>query len=147
MTISTNVEKELTMSFKGAARQVVAMLVLGFSFLGCGLISVVADDGPAGAHTVAFLGVQLQNDNEGLEPTTDAERSRMKEIGQLFETKLEASGRYKFVAVPSEMSKEIAAGQNIGECHGCEVEYGRKLHADLIAWIKVSNLILNMNVY
>ena len=55
-----------------------------------------------------------------------------------------------FVPVPPETMREIAAGQNIGDCHGCEVEYGRKLHADLIARIKVqkvSNLILNMNVY
>ena len=98
----------------------------------------------------AFLGVQIQNDNEGLEPTTDTERARMKEIERLFESKLEGSGRFKFVPVPSEMMKEISVGQNIGDCHGCEVEYGRKLHADLIAWIKVqkvSNLILNMNAY
>ena len=42
----------------------------------------------AATRTVAFLGVQLQNDNEGLEPTTDAERARMKEIERLFESKL-----------------------------------------------------------
>ncbi len=104
----------------------------------------------ANKRTVAFLGVQLQNDNEALEPTTDGERSRIKQIELLFESKLESSGRFKFVAVPAEIQSEIAAGQNMGDCHGCEVEYGRKLHADQIAWIKVqkvSNLILNLNVY
>ena len=40
-----------------------------------------------------------------------------------------------FVPVPPETMREIAAGQNIGDCHGCEVEYGRKLRANLIARI------------
>ena len=67
----------------------------------------------AAARTVAFLGVQLQNDNEGLEPTTDAERARMKEIERLFESKLQGAGRFKFVPVPPEMIKDIAAGRGL----------------------------------
>jgi Protein of unknown function (DUF2380) len=45
---------------------------------------------------------------------------------------------------------KIAAGQAVGECGGCEIDYGRALGADIVAWLrvqKVSNLILNMNVY
>jgi hypothetical protein len=100
--------------------------------------------------TVAFLGVQLQNDNAHYEPTTDAERAREKKVAELFKTKLEASGRFRFVPVPPAVQAEIKAGQNPGACAGCEFEYGRSLGADLIAWIKiqkVSNLILNLNVY
>jgi hypothetical protein len=94
--------------------------------------------------------VQLQNDNSGLEPTTDEERARERKIADLFEKELESSRRFKFITVPPTMTAEINAGQNIGECHGCEVDYGRQLGADLISWIKIqkfSNLILNLNVY
>jgi hypothetical protein len=48
------------------------------------------------------------------------------------------------------MAAEIAAGQTLGECGGCELDFGAKLGVDEIAWInvqKVSNLILNLNVY
>ena len=37
---------------------------------------------------LAFLGVRLQNDNEGLEPTTDAERNRVAMLGRQFSSAL-----------------------------------------------------------
>jgi hypothetical protein len=98
----------------------------------------------------AFLGLHFQNDNEGYEPTSDAERHRIAAVEEAFKKQLEASGKYKFVSVPDEMTKKIEAGQPIGECGGCEFDYARDLHVDHIAWLrvqKVSNLILNMNVY
>ena len=57
---------------------------------------------------------------------------------------------FTFGAVPPDVRAKIAAGQTIGECGGCEIDYGKSLGADMIAWInvqKVLNLILNMNVY
>jgi Protein of unknown function (DUF2380) len=128
------------MDLKKIASDLASVLLFGLFIVAADPSPLLAEDAAA-ARTVAFLGVQLQNDNEGLEPTTDAERARMKEIEELFESKLDGSGRFKFVPVPPETMKEIAAGQNIGDCHGCEVEYGRKLHADLIAWIKVQNTL------
>ncbi|MCZ7594304.1 MAG: DUF3280 domain-containing protein [Hyphomicrobium sp.] len=113
----------------------------------------VAAAGPSSTsdpQSVAFLGVRFINDNEGLEPTTDAERARLKKIEQIFTMQLEDSGRYRLVAVSSAIEARIAAGQPIGECGGCEIKLGKELGAALIAWIniqKVSNLILNMNVY
>lgn len=104
----------------------------------------------ADARSVAFLGVHLQNDNEAYEPTSDAERARMIIVEERFKSSLEASGRFTFVAVPPDVRAKIAAGQTIGECGGCEIDYGKSLGADMIAWIevqKVSNLILNLNVY
>ncbi len=104
----------------------------------------------ADARSVAFLGVHLQNDNESYEPTSDAERARIIKLEELFSSSLEASGRYKFVSVPPEVRAKIAAGQAIGECGGCEIDYGKSLGGEVIAWIrvqKISNLILNMNVY
>lgn len=99
---------------------------------------------------IAFLGVHFQNDNEGYEPTTAAERSRMKMISTAFEKQLEASGKYTLVSVPASEQQKIDAGQLVGACGGCEYEYGRDLNVDDVAWIrvqKVSNLILNVNVY
>ncbi len=100
--------------------------------------------------TVALLGVQFLNDNEDREPTTDAERARLAAIKDLFKSELEASGRYKFVPIPPDAAAKIAAGPEIGNCGGCEFKYGAQLRAGLAAWIvvqKVSNLILNFNVY
>lgn len=104
----------------------------------------------ADARSVAFLGVHLQNDNQALEPTSDAERARMTRVEELFKSSLEASDRFTFATVPPDVRAKIAAGQTIGECGGCEIGYGKILGSEVIAWIniqKVSNLILNMNVY
>jgi Protein of unknown function (DUF2380) len=100
--------------------------------------------------TVAFLTVHLQNDNEGLEPTTDAERARMAALERSFKDQLEASGEYTFVSVPAAVEKKIANGQTVGTCGACEADYGKEAGAEQVAWIrvqKVSNLILNLNVY
>jgi hypothetical protein len=99
--------------------------------------------------TVAFLGVEFLNDHEDLEPTTGAERARLASIGGLFKSELEASGRYRFVPIPADAAK-IAADREIGSCGGCEFDYGKQFGADDAAWIvvqKVSDLILNLNVY
>jgi hypothetical protein len=99
---------------------------------------------------VAFLNVQFLNDHADLELTTDAERVRLASIESLFKAKLEASGRYKFVSIPADAAAKIAAGPEVGACGGCELEYGKQLGADYAAWIvvqKVSDLILNLNVY
>jgi len=99
---------------------------------------------------VAFLGVQFLNDHEGEEPTTDAERARLAALAAAFQAKLEASGHYAFVAVPLAIQKQIDAGAVIGNCGGCEFQYGAELGSDRVAWLvvqKVSNLILNLNVY
>jgi Protein of unknown function (DUF2380) len=99
---------------------------------------------------VALLGLVLKNDNEGLDPTSDAERARQTKTEELFISLLEASGRYKFVPVTDAVKKKMEAGQQVGTCAGCELQYGKELGVDAVAWIevqKVSNLILNMNVY
>lgn len=104
----------------------------------------------AAAESIALLGVQFLNDNEGLEPTSDAERARLAAIEALFKQKLEASGRYAFVVLPATTAAKVADGPMFGSCGGCEFRYGAEAHADLATWLvvqKVSNLILNINVY
>jgi hypothetical protein len=100
--------------------------------------------------SLAFLGVHFQNDNAGLEPTSKPELARLKRTGEEFTRLLGESGRYKIAPTTPEIEAKIASGQAIGECGGCEIDFGRALGADFVAWIrvqKVSNLILNMNAY
>lgn len=102
------------------------------------------------APSVALLGTHFQNDNEMYEPTSEAERARLVQLSGLFETLLNDSGHFVVKQVPKSMAAEIAGGQTLGECGGCELDYGVKVGVDEIAWInvqKVSNLILNLNVY
>ena len=97
---------------------------------------------------VAFIGFRIIND--ALEPISNAEKMRARLLDKILIEKLEATGRFQFVTIPESISAQINAGPFIGECNGCEIDYGRKLKADLIAWgtvQKVSNLILNLNVY
>ena len=99
---------------------------------------------------IVLLDVLLQNDNEGLDPTSDAERARQIKVGEEFKRMLEATGHYKFVTVTDDIKKKMVAAQHIGQCAGCELDYGRELGADAVAWVevqKISNLILNLNVY
>jgi hypothetical protein len=100
--------------------------------------------------SVAVLNVQFLNDHADLEPTTDAERARLASIVPLFKAKLETSGQYRIVSIPADVQAKIDAGPEIGSCGGCEYDYGKQVGAEYAAWIvvqKVSDLILNMNVY
>lgn len=110
------------------------------------LTPAVAQDTPS----VALLGVHFQNDNEIYEPTSAQERERLVQLGVVFEKEFEGSGQFDVKRVPDSMASQIAAGQTLGACGGCELDYGAKLGVDEVAWInvqKVSNLILNLNVY
>lgn len=130
-----------------------ALLTLLFTsvfFAASGVVAADKNAVSAPAKSVALLSVRLQNDNEELDPTSDAERARLAKLGEQFKIHLEGSGRFRFVDIPTDVKAKIEAGQFIGDCRGCEVEYGKELNSDLIAWItiqKVSNLILNLNVY
>jgi hypothetical protein len=95
----------------------------------------------------AFLGFRFIS---GATPMTPEEGARLLKIEDSLKSKLEASGKYSFVTVPDAMRAQIAAGQPAGECGGCEIQYAGELGAGQVAWgtvQKVSNLILNVNVY
>lgn len=125
------------------------------SSIAVALLAVTAAYGVATAKadalpTLTYLGAFLQNDNAGLEPTTDAERARLRKVGEIFTQDLGDSGQFRIVRLGAEQLQHIAAGQTPGECGQCEIEYGKAAGADIVAWMtvqKVSNLILNMNVY
>jgi uncharacterized protein DUF2380 len=131
-----------------AALAVAALLILGFVALGVPSTAKAAPDNPV--KSIALLHVEFLNDHADLEPTTDAERARLASLESIFKAKLEASGRYKVAPIPADVAAKIAAGPEIGACGGCEFDYGKQVGADYAAWIvvqKVSDLILNMNVY
>ena len=59
------------------------------------------------------------------------------------------SGRYKLVRIPHDLQSAVAAAP-INSCNGCERDFALRAGTDLAAWgtvQKVSNLILNINVY
>lgn len=119
------------------------------------MFALAALTAPAFAATVApksiaSLGVFLHNDNEGYEPTSDAERARMMSIETQLQSALEGTGAYKFVPMTPEVRADIAKGQQVSECGGCELDYGKRLGAESVTWVrvqKISNLIMNINVY
>jgi len=131
-------------------RKTIAFLLAIMLSWGWAAIASPQDRTAGAAPKMAFLGVTFQNDNEALEPTTDAERARMSALEAQFKASLSSAGVAVFADIPDAMRKQIEAGQTIGECHGCELDYARQVGAAQVAWIKVqkvSNLILNMNVY
>jgi hypothetical protein len=62
---------------------------------------------------------------------------------------LEESARYAIVSTDP-VREDVAKGSNLRRCNGCAEEYAKKLGADVAITgeiQKVSNLILNINVY
>jgi hypothetical protein len=97
---------------------------------------------------VAFFGFQLINTS--VEPITPAEEQRIHMLDDMFRQELAASGRFQLLSIPDALQQEIASGPGIPNCNGCQREYAQKVGADWAAWgtvQKVSNLILNINLY
>ena len=97
---------------------------------------------------VAFFGFQLINTS--LEPTTESELHRIDMLDELFRERLDDSGRFKTIPIPPDTQQHIAAGPEISGCNGCERDYAKSIGANWAAWgtvQKVSNLILNINLY
>jgi hypothetical protein len=113
-------------------------------------MTLVPPAAASNARTIAVLGTHFQNDNEMYEPTSAAERARLEQVSEALEKALANSGQYEVKAVPQPFAAKIKTGQPLGECGGCELDFGAALGVDEVAWInvqKVSNLILNLNVY
>ena len=97
---------------------------------------------------VAFFGFSIINTS--LEPTKPEEEARLRMLDNLLREKLGASGRFATVEISPELQQEIARGAEIRDCNGCERDYAKRAGADWAAWgtvQKVSNLILNINLY
>jgi hypothetical protein len=98
---------------------------------------------------VAFFGFRLINTS--VQPTTPEEDQRIHMLDDMFRRELTASGRFKIITIPDDdLQQMIGGGPGIINCNGCQRDYAQKLGADWAAWgtvQKVSNLILNINLY
>jgi hypothetical protein len=80
-------------------------------------------------------------------PRTD-ERDRLMRVGEQLRKELAESGKFRLLDIAP--VNAAAHGSNLQACGGCDVKYSRQLGADLeITGVvqKVSNLILNINIY
>lgn len=97
---------------------------------------------------IALLGFDLINSS--LQPTSAEEKARLGKLDDQLREALSASGRYAVVGIPADLQHEIDTEADIRNCNGCERDFGRQAGADLAAWgtvQKISNLILNINLY
>jgi Protein of unknown function (DUF2380) len=80
-------------------------------------------------------------------PRTD-ERDRLMRVGEQLRKELAESGKFRLLDIAP--VNAAAHGSNLQACGGCDVKYSQQLGADLeITGVvqKVSNLILNINIY
>jgi Protein of unknown function (DUF2380) len=97
---------------------------------------------------VAFFGFFLINTS--LQPTQPAEEKRLEMLDTILRDQLAGAGRFSVVAIPPEVQKRAVAAPGIPNCNGCERDLAEKTGAEWVAWgtvQKVSNLILNINLY
>jgi hypothetical protein len=97
---------------------------------------------------VAFFGFSIVNTS--LEATKPEEEARLRTLDNMLRERLAASGKFTLAEISPELQQEIARGADIRDCNGCERDYAKRAGADWAAWgtvQKVSNLILNINLY
>ena len=122
------------------------MLAVVLLFVGRGVTA--AQTGSGEKLKVAFFGFELVNTS--LQPTTDAEKQRLIVVGDTLTQMLAGSGRYEVVLLSDALKQKIERSARVTGCNGCQIEWAREAGADLAVWgtvQKVSNLILNENVY
>jgi hypothetical protein len=104
-----------------------------------------ADPPKAAVFDFELVDTSLQGEVDG--PRADEQR-RLMNAGDQLRKALAESG--KFVVLDIARVNAAAHGSNLQACGGCDVQYAQQLGADLaITGVvqKVSNLILNMNIY
>ena len=92
-----------------------------------------------------LLDTSLQGEIEGPRPD---EQGRLLRAGDQLRKALAESG--KFVVIDIAPVNAAAHGSNLQACGGCDVQYAKQLGANIAVTgvvQKVSNLILNMNIY
>jgi len=121
-----------------------ANLRLHFSLAALLLTATAAHAEPPKAAVFDF-----QLADQGMIGPTDADRARLAPLSDMLRSLLKDSGRYEIVSTDP-VKEEVTKGADLRRCNGCAEEYARKLGADVAITgeiQKVSNLILNINVY
>jgi hypothetical protein len=92
-----------------------------------------------------LVDTSLQGEVNG--PRTD-EQGRLMRVGDQLRRELTESGKFHVLDISP--VNDAAHGSNLQACGGCDVQYAQRLGADLVITgvvQKVSNLILNVNIY
>ncbi|MCP4410011.1 MAG: DUF2380 domain-containing protein [Gammaproteobacteria bacterium] len=76
--------------------------------------------------SIAFFGFRLINTS--MEPAGEPEYRRIKLLDAIIEDRMKATGRYTIVPVPEDVLRDVAKGQDFGQCQ-CEADYGKKVGA------------------
>jgi hypothetical protein len=99
------------------------------------------------AEKAAVFDFQLSNLDA--QPPTQADLDRLPRISDELRQELSKSGLYDIVST-APLKAEVEKGAELRSCGGCAVGFAKKLGADVAITgeiQKVSNLILNLNVY
>ena len=86
--------------------------------------------------------------NTSLQPTTQAETDRLRQMSDALRHALDASGRYHVVGTDA-IRAAMSGKPSVRDCNGCELPIARGVGAQVAVygWVqKVSNLILNINL-
>jgi hypothetical protein len=123
------------------------MRILGFAILlmVSALSPARADPPKAAVFDFELLDSSLQGEKDG--PRAD-EQARLARAGDQLRKGLAESGSYTLVDMAP--VRAAAHASNLQSCGGCDIQFARQLGADLaITGVvqKVSNLILNINIY
>jgi hypothetical protein len=92
-----------------------------------------------------LVDTSLQGEVNG--PRTD-EQGRLMRVGDQLRRELTESGKFHVLDIAP--VNAAAHGSNLQACGGCDVQYAQRLGADFVITgvvQKVSNLILNVNIY
>jgi hypothetical protein len=87
--------------------------------------------------------------DQGAAGPTEADQARLGPLSEQLCSLLKDSGRYQIVSTDP-VKAEVTKGPDLRHCNGCAEEYAKKLGADVAVTgeiQKVSNLILNINIY
>ena len=106
---------------------------------------VHADPPKVAVFDFELVDTSLQGEVNG--PRT-AEQGRLMRVGDQLRKELTESGKFHLLDISP--VNAAAHGSNLQACGGCDVQYAERLGADLaITGVvqKVSNLILNINIY
>jgi len=114
------------------------------------LLLLLAGAGPMPSQAVPRIAVfDFQLINTSPQPSTPAELARTRMLTRELQADFSKSGKYQVVSI-APVRAALAKETGIYNCSGCERPLARKLGAPLAAvgWVqKVSNLILNINLY
>lgn len=108
--------------------------------------ALVTTTAQAAVKTAVF---DFQLANLGQLPPTQADKDRLPHLSDLFRKLLAESGKYDIVSTDP-VKADVQKSADLRSCGGCAEDFAKKLGAQLAVTgeiQKVSNLILNINVY